>query len=83
MVVGSAAQVYHGTADKTPGGLTKSDFIFKDGRVISKAKSAAAKANPGLKKWRSAVKKAGGYKKGEFIPVTGKVLDKARKIFAK
>ena len=83
MVVGTAAQVFHGNADTTPGGCTKSDFIMKDGRIISKAKSAAAKANPGLKKWRSAVKKAGGYKKGEFVPVTGKVLEKARKIFAK
>ncbi len=83
MVVGTRAQVFHGTADKTSGGLDKSDLMIKEGRIISKAQSAAGKANPGLKKWRTAVKKAGGYKAGEFVPVAGKVLAKARKIFAK
>lgn len=83
MTTGTRAQVFHGTADKTPGGLSKSDLMLKDGHIMSKAQSAAGKANPGLKKWRSAVKKAGGYKKGEFTPVAGKVLAKARKIFAK
>ncbi len=83
MVVGTRAQVFHGNADKTAGGLEKSDLMIKEGRIISKAQSAAGKANPGLKKWRSAVKAAGGYKKGEFVPVEGKVLKKARKIFAK
>ena len=34
MVVGSRAQVWHGTADKTSGGLTKKDLKFnkKTGR---------------------------------------------------
>jgi hypothetical protein len=42
MVVGTRAQVFHGTADKTAGGLEKKGLILKDGRVVSKAASAAA-----------------------------------------
>ena len=84
MVVGTRAQVFHGNADMTAGGLSKSDLMLKEGRIISKAQSEAGKANPGLKKWRAAVKKAGGLKKGKpFVPVTGKILEKAKKIFAK
>ena len=44
MVVGTRAQVFHGTADKTPGGLEKSDLMQgKDGLIKSKAAVAAAK----------------------------------------
>jgi hypothetical protein len=44
MTVGTRAQVMHGTADKTPGGLTKTDLKYnKWGRIVSKAKSAKAK----------------------------------------
>ena len=42
MVVGSRAQVFHGTADKTAGGLEKKNLILKGGRVVSKAASQAA-----------------------------------------
>jgi len=42
MTVGSRAEVFHGTADKTPGGLSKKDLIMKDGRIVSKAASKAA-----------------------------------------
>ncbi len=42
MVVGSRAQVFHGTADKTAGGLEKKNLMVKDGRVVSKAASQAA-----------------------------------------
>jgi hypothetical protein len=31
MTVGSKAQVWHGTADKTSGGLTKKDLMKKHG----------------------------------------------------
>jgi hypothetical protein len=41
--IGSKAQVYHGTARQTPGGLKKSDLMFKKGRIISRRKSAAGK----------------------------------------
>lgn len=43
--VGSRAQVWHGTAEKTSGGLTKSDLMYKNGRIISKRRSQIAKAN--------------------------------------
>jgi hypothetical protein len=42
MVVGSRAQVFHGTADKTAGGLEKKNLLLKDGRIVSKAASQAA-----------------------------------------
>ena len=41
--IGSKAQVFHGTARQTPGGLKKSDLMFKKGRIISRRKSAAGK----------------------------------------
>ena len=42
MIVGTRAQVLHGTADKTAGGLTNKDLTLKDGRIVSKAASQAA-----------------------------------------
>lgn len=42
-MIGSRAEVFHGNADATSGGLTKSDLQMKDGRIISKAASKAAK----------------------------------------
>jgi hypothetical protein len=42
MTVGSRAEVFHGTADKTAGGLSKKDLLMKDGRIVSKAASKAA-----------------------------------------
>jgi hypothetical protein len=42
-MIGSRAEVFHGTADKTSGGLEKKDLMMKDGRIISKAASKAAK----------------------------------------
>ena len=42
--VGSKAQVFHGTAKHTSGGLKKSDLMkTKAGRIISKKKHAAGK----------------------------------------
>ena len=44
MTVGSRAQVWHGTAKKTPGGLTKSQLKKnKNGRIVSKKASSRAK----------------------------------------
>ena len=43
MTVGSRAEVFHGNATQTSGGLTKKDLKMKDGRIISKAASKAAK----------------------------------------
>lgn len=59
--IGSRAEVFHGTALKTSGGLTKKDlFKGKDGRIKSRKASALAKRNNQLEKagW--------GVKKGEF-----------------
>jgi hypothetical protein len=39
-VIGSRAQVMHGTAEKTSGGLTKDQLAYnKAGRIVSKKKS--------------------------------------------
>jgi len=58
---GSRAQVWHGTALKTPGGLKKSDLLMnKRGRIVSKKKHNTAKQEKRLEK--------AGYKaeKGKF-----------------
>jgi len=60
--VGSRAQVWHGTAKKTPGGLTKINLMKnKHGRIVSKRKHASGKKT--IKHLRKL-----GYvaKKGEF-----------------
>jgi len=41
-MIGSRAEVFHGTADMTAGGLSKKDLKMKDGRIVSKAASEAA-----------------------------------------
>jgi hypothetical protein len=59
--VGSRAQVMHGTAHHTSGGLTKADLkMNKWGRIVSRKKSAKAKKEKRLEK--------AGYKtrKGKF-----------------
>ena len=48
---GSRAQVMHGTAKKTTGGLTKSQLKYnKQGKIVSKKASALAKKNNRLVK---------------------------------
>jgi len=48
--------VWHGTVERTPGGNEKSDLMQKrDGRIVSKAKRAAALHNPGLRAWGEAM----------------------------
>ena len=59
--VGSRAQVWHGTAKKTSGGLTRKDLLKnKAGRIVSKRKHFTAKKDKRLVK--------AGYltKKGKF-----------------
>jgi len=43
MVVGSKAQVWHGSAKHTSGGLTKKDLMKHKGRIISRKKHALGK----------------------------------------
>jgi len=69
----------NGTADKTAGGLQKTDLKYEGDRIVSKAQQKAGKANPGLTLWREAVKKSGGLKEGKFVPIKGALLTKARK----
>ena len=59
--IGSRAQVMHGTANHTSGGLTKKDLKYnKNGRIVSRKKSMKAKKEKRLEK--------AGYKtrKGKF-----------------
>ena len=83
--VGSKSQVFHGTAAHTAGGLTKANLFqdASDGRIKSRAQSAAAKKNPALKAWREAVEKAGGLKDDKFKAIKkGTVMyKKAKKIY--
>ena len=58
---GSRAQVVHGTAYKTSGGLKKSDLLQnKNGRIVSRKKHLTAKKEKRL------VKAGYGTKKGKF-----------------
>ena len=71
---GSRAEVFHGNAKKTTGGLTKSDLLQnKHGEIVSRKKSATAKKEKRLEK--------AGYftKKGVFGFVKKDVKGKSRK----
>ena len=49
--VGTRAQVMHGNADHTSGGLTKTDLKYnKHGRIVSRKKSEKAKKDKRLRK---------------------------------
>ena len=64
--VGSRAQVMHGNAKKTSGGLTKSQLKYnKQGKIVSKKASSAAKRNNNLVKSGWVTKKGvyGAFKK--------------------
>ena len=69
LLIGSRAQVWHGTAYKTKGDLKKDNLMMnKHGRVVSKKKHATAKKEKRLEK-------AGFFtKKGKFgyVKKTGK-----------
>jgi hypothetical protein len=52
VMVGSRAEVMHGTAHHTNGGLTKKQLKYnKYGRIVSLKKSQTAKKKGLLKKW--------------------------------
>jgi hypothetical protein len=80
MLMGTRAQVWHGTAYKTSGGLTKGDlFQNKAGRIVSRAKHASAKKEMRL------VKAGYGTKKGKFgyVKLNGRrsrKMNKSRKM---
>ncbi len=82
MSVGSRAQVYHGNATHTAGGLTKKDLKKdrKSGEIVSKDKSKSEKSNPWIKAVAKAKKELGI--KG-FALVQGPLLTRARQIYSK
>jgi len=49
LLEGSRAQVWHGTAYKTAGGLKKHELVMHHGRIVSKKKSELAKTQKHLK----------------------------------
>lgn len=74
LLFGSRQQVFHGTAYKTTGGLTKSHLLMnKWGRIVSANKHSTAKKEKRLQKH--------GYfaKKGKFGFVKKEVKNKTRK----
>lgn len=74
LLEGSRAQVWHGTAYKTPGGLTKEKLFYnKHGRIVSRKKHATAKREKRLEKY--------GFfaKKGKFGAVERSVSKKSKK----
>ena len=80
MTVGSRAQVYHGNATHTAGGLTKKHLKMKDGEIVSKKKAKDEKTNPWIKAVQKAKKELGI--KG-FALVQGPLLKRAREIYGK
>jgi hypothetical protein len=73
ILIGSRAQVWHGTALKTSGGLTKKHLLMnKNGRIVSKNKHNTAKKEKRLEK--------AGYfaQKGKFGAVRKSVTHKRK-----
>jgi len=77
LLIGTRAQVWHGTAYKTSGGLRKMDLVQNDkGRIVSKSKYLTAKKENRL------LKHGYGTQKGKFgaVRVDSKHSRKSRKI---
>ena len=74
VLIGTRAQVWHGTAYKTTGGLCKTDLMQnKAGRIVSKAKHMSAKKDKRL------IKAGFLTKKGQFGFIkNGKSMKKGR-----
>ena len=75
ILIGTRAQVWHGTAYKTSGGLTKNAIIQnKNGRIVSKSKHNSSKREKRL------VKAGYGTQKGKFgaVKLHGKSTRKHR-----
>lgn len=74
-LIGTRAKVFHGTAYKTAGGLTKQDLEQnkKTGRIVSKRKAAEARKTRRLEK--------AGYKpvKGKFVVMRKSLKKKSRR----
>lgn len=82
MTVGSRAQVLHGTATETSGGLVKKNLKLNKttGEIVSKDKVKSSKKNP----WIEAVGKAKKKLKiTGFALIEGELLKKSREIYEK
>lgn len=80
MTTGSRAQVFHGNADQTAGGLKKKDLKMVKGEIVSKAKAKTEKKNPWIKAVAQAKKEL---KIKGFALIQGPLLAKAREIYSK
>jgi len=66
--IGTRAEVYHGTARRTSGGLTKNELMInKHGRIVSRRKHNTAKKEMRLLKYGFSTKKG----KFGFVKVKG------------
>ena len=86
LLIGSRAQVHHGTAYKTAGGLVKSDLLQnKHGRIVSKSKHQSAKKQNHLGKagWTAKKGKFGAVKIESKKARTASPQKKRRKARAK
>lgn len=65
-IMTSRAKVFHGTASKTSGGLTRDDLVMTKNGIRSRKKRALGKKNSWAKSIKAARKK---YKVKGFIPI--------------
>lgn len=82
MLIGSRAQVWHGTAYKTAGDLTRDKlFMNKHGRIVSKRKHETAKKEKRLQKHGYFTKKGkfGAVKVGKSIKIKTRKGKKGKK----
>jgi len=75
---GSKAEVFHGTAKKTTGGLHKKDLMKHKGRIISRKKHAAGKKAIKHLKELGYIAKKGTFKLFRKSMVDGRRHKKAR-----
>ena len=78
---GSRAEVFHGTAKKTTGGLTKKDLMKnKHGEIVSRKKHLTAKREKRLEKYGYFAKKgAFGYVKKEARKTKSKAKSRSKR----
>jgi hypothetical protein len=82
LLIGSRAQVWHGTAYKTAGGLIKKNLkMNKNGRIVSAKKHATAKKEKRLEKFGFFAKKGsfGSIKKDAKKSKKSKKVKKTKK----
>jgi hypothetical protein len=80
--IGTRAEVYHGTARRTSGGLTKGELMMnKHGRIVSKKKHNTAKREMRLVKYGFVTKKGKfGYVKTKSNKRSSRKRGKSRKM---